>query len=188
MPSFQPFTTWLLITEHGSIMIWMQVFLTEFALYPLDNQKWRFYVGKFQRRKIGRFYQTNKIREEPSKLNINCQLIRIIRIFTFGWGPFKYYLCKFQSFWTPSPFTYVLLKVYSCMSLYMWWPLTNFYTFSLFFPWNRHAHSSPGGKWWFLPGQHSCPGRNYHFPPVDECTWRFHRKKQILHIYKLKQE
>ena len=23
----------------------------------------------------------------------------------------------------------------------------------------------------------SCPGRNYHFPPGDECAWRFHGKK-----------
>ena len=29
----------------------------------------------------------------------------------------------------------------------------------------------------FLPGEKwSCPGRNYHFLPGNECAWRFHRK------------
>ena len=74
-------------------------------------------------------------------------------------------------------------KSYSCMSLYMRWPLTNFYTFicwtSFFSVKSSCALVTREEMVISYQVRNSYRGGNGNFLPGDECTWQFHWKNRF---------
>ena len=70
-------------------------------------------------------------------------------------------------------------NLYSCMSLYMRWPSTNFYTFSIFFREIVMRTRYPGGNYHFSPGKNFLPGEKLPFPPRRRVRMTISRKKRV---------